>query len=76
MPALTAPETRPDLLPLSLAQERMWFINQFDRDDAAYNIPMTLRVSGDLDLDVLRVAVGDVIARHERIILSRIGCLA
>ncbi|MCK0438396.1 non-ribosomal peptide synthase/polyketide synthase [Gordonia alkaliphila] len=65
LPALTAPETRPDLLPLSLAQERMWFINQFDRDDAAYNIPMTLRVSGDLDLDVLRVAVGDVIARHE-----------
>ncbi|WP_454165028.1 amino acid adenylation domain-containing protein [Gordonia iterans] len=44
LPALTAPDTRPDLLPLSLAQERMWFINRFDPDDPAYNIPMTLRM--------------------------------
>ncbi|UQE74423.1 non-ribosomal peptide synthase/polyketide synthase [Gordonia sp. PP30] len=65
LPALTAPDARPDLLPLSLAQERMWFINRFDPDDPAYNIPMTLRIGGDLDLDVLRAAVGDVVARHE-----------
>ncbi|AFA74602.1 putative non-ribosomal peptide synthetase [Gordonia polyisoprenivorans VH2] len=56
---------RPQRLPLSTAQSRMWFINQFDTDSSAYNIPMGLRVEGAVDTDALRLAVLDVLARHE-----------
>ncbi len=48
---------RPDPIPLSLAQQRMWFINQFDTSSPAYNIAVALRLSGDLDLTALRHAV-------------------
>ncbi|WP_433713442.1 amino acid adenylation domain-containing protein [Nocardia sp. CA-084685] len=60
-----AAATRPDRVPLSLAQQRMWFLNQFDTDSAAYNVPVAVRLSGALDLDALRLAVADVVARHE-----------
>jgi len=61
---LTARE-RPERLPLSTAQMRMWFINQFDTASSAYNIPMGLRVAGELDADALRGALLDVMDRHE-----------
>ncbi len=61
---LTA-RTRPERPPLSLAQQRMWFLNRFDTDSAANNIPVAVRFTGDLDLDALRGAVADVVARHE-----------
>jgi amino acid adenylation domain-containing protein/non-ribosomal peptide synthase protein (TIGR01720 family) len=63
-PELTA-RPRPDRLPLSLAQQRMWFINQFDTSSPAYNIPVALRMDGVIDLQTLRAALGDVIERHE-----------
>ncbi|MCL2534053.1 MAG: amino acid adenylation domain-containing protein, partial [Nocardiaceae bacterium] len=56
---------RPDRVPLSLAQQRMWTLNQVDPASAAYNIPVAVRLSGALDVTVLRGAVADVIARHE-----------
>ncbi|MGW0177725.1 condensation domain-containing protein, partial [Rhodococcus sp. NPDC003322] len=56
---------RPENVPLSLSQQRMWFLNQFDPASAAYNIPIALRLSGRLDLDLLGAAVGDLVARHE-----------
>ncbi|MEU4435765.1 amino acid adenylation domain-containing protein, partial [Nocardia rhamnosiphila] len=56
---------RPERVPLSLAQQRMWFLNQFDTDSAAYNIPVAVRLSGDLDIPALRQAVADVVDRHE-----------
>ncbi|WP_342671594.1 amino acid adenylation domain-containing protein, partial [Rhodococcus phenolicus] len=62
--ALTALE-RPERIPLSLAQSRMWFLNRFDPDSTAYNLPMALRISGALDVAALRAAVADVVARHE-----------
>ena len=43
-------EPRPDRIPLSLAQQRMWFINQFDTASAAYNIPIAVRLTGTLDV--------------------------
>ncbi|MBF6302980.1 amino acid adenylation domain-containing protein, partial [Nocardia amamiensis] len=58
-------QPRPDCIPLSLAQQRMWFLNRFDPDSAAYNIPVALRLSGSLDVDALRAAVEDLIDRHE-----------
>ncbi|MFE3700627.1 amino acid adenylation domain-containing protein, partial [Nocardia tengchongensis] len=62
--ALTA-GPRPETVPLSLAQQRMWFLNQFDTASAAYNVPVAVRLTGALDVDALREAVADVIGRHE-----------
>ncbi|WP_443093777.1 amino acid adenylation domain-containing protein [Nocardia uniformis] len=67
--ALTARE-RPakesnTVIPLSLAQQRMWFLNQFDTTSAAYNIPVAVRLTGELDTAALQQAVADVIGRHE-----------
>ncbi|WP_084478484.1 non-ribosomal peptide synthetase [Nocardia jejuensis] len=56
---------RPARPPLSLAQQRMWVINQIDPDSPAYNIPLALRLSGSLDIEALRAAVLDVVERHE-----------
>ncbi|MCF2587137.1 non-ribosomal peptide synthetase [Brevibacterium sp. UCMA 11752] len=56
---------RPTQVPLSYAQARLWFINQFDPSSAAYNIPLTLRMRGRLDVNALQSAINDVIARHE-----------
>ncbi|MCB8909519.1 non-ribosomal peptide synthase/polyketide synthase [Rhodococcus rhodochrous] len=61
---LTA-RTRPESIPLSPAQQRMWFLNRFDPDSTAYNIPFALRMTGALDVDALRAAVADLVARHE-----------
>ncbi|WP_411550481.1 amino acid adenylation domain-containing protein, partial [Nocardia jinanensis] len=52
-------------IPLSLAQQRMWFLNWFDSGSKAYNIPMVIRLTGQLDIPALRQAVGDLVARHE-----------
>ncbi|PXX66691.1 non-ribosomal peptide synthase protein (TIGR01720 family)/amino acid adenylation domain-containing protein [Nocardia tenerifensis] len=58
-------QPRPDHIPLSSAQQRMWFLNQFDTSAAVYNIPAAIRLSGDLDVDALQQAVADLVARHE-----------
>ncbi|MFE6919900.1 non-ribosomal peptide synthase/polyketide synthase [Nocardia sp. NPDC057663] len=63
-PALVG-RARPERLPLSPAQQRMWFLNRFDRASVAYNIPFALRLSGELDIAALQAAVADLVARHE-----------
>ncbi|MBF6436317.1 non-ribosomal peptide synthetase [Nocardia cyriacigeorgica] len=60
-----APRVRPDRVPLSPAQQRMWVLNRMDPASAAYNIAVALRLTGDLDLAALRRALGDVVGRHE-----------
>ncbi|NEW43749.1 non-ribosomal peptide synthetase [Nocardia cyriacigeorgica] len=62
--ALTA-ATRPERIPLSYAQQRMWFLNRFDPGSAVNNIPVAVRLSGRLDVDALRAAVRDLTERHE-----------
>ncbi|WP_069165373.1 non-ribosomal peptide synthetase [Nocardia altamirensis] len=54
-----------DRVPLSLAQQRMWALNQADTESAAYNIPLAIRLTGGLDVPALRHAVADVLERHE-----------
>ncbi|MFF2083373.1 amino acid adenylation domain-containing protein [Nocardia sp. NPDC058176] len=63
-PALRA-HPRPDRVPLSPAQQRMWFLNRFDTGTAAYNIPVVLRLTGALDPTAMGHAFTDVVARHE-----------
>ncbi|MFZ3494409.1 amino acid adenylation domain-containing protein [Streptomyces sp. 5.8] len=64
-PALTAAGTRPDPLPLSYAQQRLWFLREWEEAGATYNIPLTLRLRGALDAQALQAALDDVVARHE-----------
>ncbi|MET0395684.1 MAG: amino acid adenylation domain-containing protein [Longimicrobiaceae bacterium] len=52
-------------LPLSFAQQRLWFIHQMEPDGAAYNLPCALRVRGPLDPGALERALTDVARRHE-----------
>ncbi|WP_156520526.1 non-ribosomal peptide synthetase, partial [Rhodococcus sp. EPR-157] len=63
-PVLRAVE-RPASIPLSLAQQRMWFINRFDPASPAYNVPLVVKLTGALDESALRSAVADVLERHE-----------
>ncbi|MFI2215183.1 amino acid adenylation domain-containing protein, partial [Streptomyces sp. NPDC020141] len=63
------PRERPEVLPLSYAQQRMWFLNRLEETsagaDATYNLPLALRMSGELDIAALEAALGDVADRHE-----------
>ncbi|MCT7294534.1 condensation domain-containing protein, partial [Rhodococcus sp. PAE-6] len=52
-------------VPLSLAQQRMWFLNRFEPESAVNNIPVAIGLSGALDAAALQAAVTDVLGRHE-----------
>ncbi|MEU8379423.1 amino acid adenylation domain-containing protein [Streptosporangium sp. NPDC048865] len=65
-PVYTIPRRPPGRgAPLSFGQERLWFMDQFAPGTAAYTIPMTLRLTGPLDVAALERAIGAVVARHE-----------
>ncbi|MGA4154863.1 amino acid adenylation domain-containing protein, partial [Ralstonia nicotianae] len=64
LPAITAAD-RGAPLPLSFAQQRLWFLAQMEGGSEAYHIPVGLRLKGELDEDALRRALDRIVARHE-----------
>jgi amino acid adenylation domain-containing protein/FkbM family methyltransferase len=59
------PASRDRDLPLSFAQQRLWFIDQLEPESSAYNVPRAWRLSGPLDLMALKRSVNEIDRRHE-----------
>ncbi|KOV61056.1 dimodular nonribosomal peptide synthetase [Streptomyces sp. NRRL WC-3618] len=59
------PGAVPDETPLSSAQRRLWFLDRLEESGAAYHIPLAVRFTGALDVDALRLALADLVTRHE-----------
>ncbi|MFV9427520.1 amino acid adenylation domain-containing protein [Rhodococcus aetherivorans] len=64
-PALVATDPRPAMVPLSYAQQRLWILDQLGARGGVYNVPVTWRVHGRVDVPALEAAVRDVVLRHE-----------
>jgi len=59
----TAPTTR--TAPLSFAQQRLWFLDQYEPENILYNIPAAIRLNGTLDVTALERSLNEIIRRHE-----------
>jgi amino acid adenylation domain-containing protein len=52
-------------LPLSFAQQRLWFFNQFEPGSPSYNLPRAVALQGKLNIDALAASLNEIIKRHE-----------
>ncbi|WP_425361109.1 amino acid adenylation domain-containing protein [Candidatus Tisiphia endosymbiont of Stenodema calcarata] len=68
--------SRDQLIPLSFAQQRLWFIDQLVTGNGLYHIPRAVRLAGELDVSALRKALNHMVRRHEilrTLIISKEG---
>lgn len=64
-PDLLRPMRRPDPLPVSPSQFRLWFLEQLQSTTSTHNVPLVLRLHGTVDRAALKAALTDVVLRHE-----------
>lgn len=64
-PMQIVPIERGAALPLSFAQQRLWFLDQLESQNAFYNIATVIRLEGALDMDALSETLNEVVRRHE-----------
>jgi amino acid adenylation domain-containing protein len=62
---LVKPVSREKPLPLSFAQQRLWFIDQLEGENGVYNVPFFWQISGILNINALEKAILEIIHRHE-----------
>lgn len=61
----TIPQRNTSHAPLSYAQQRIWFLDQMDPGNSAYNVPAAIRLAGQLDLPALLRSLEEIVRRHE-----------
>ncbi len=59
------PVPRTNELPISFAQERIWFLEFVGKKSGSYNMPLAQRLQGNLDVDSFKSAIATVVERHE-----------
>ncbi|MBD1944543.1 amino acid adenylation domain-containing protein, partial [Coleofasciculus sp. FACHB-712] len=64
-PTSIKPVPRNQDLPLSFAQQRVWFLDRLEGESSAYNVPMALRLQGQLNVTALEQALKSIVERHE-----------
>lgn len=57
--------SKPEKIPLSFAQRRLWFMHSLEGPSPTYNIPLVIELSGDLDTNALEAAINDLVAHHD-----------
>ncbi|HFC11389.1 MAG TPA: hypothetical protein ENJ56_00995, partial [Anaerolineae bacterium] len=62
---IISPVSRDQQLPLSFAQQRLWFLDQFSQGGTSYNIPLALQLQGDLVVTALEQSLTSLLKRHE-----------
>ena len=56
---------RPARIPLSFAQQRLWFLQEMQPGSSAYNIPFAIEIEGSLDFDAFKTSLNAIVSRHE-----------
>ena len=64
-PAKDNPSEEVFVFPVSFAQERLWLLDQLEPDRAVYNVPSAVTLPGNVNADVLRRALNEIVKRHE-----------
>ena len=65
LPPPITPVSREAVLPLSFAQQRLWVVDQLEPSNPLYNVPRTLRLKGNLNIEAFGRSLDEIVRRHE-----------